>query len=300
MNAIPDHDLPMSSRATGLIRRYPAASFFIMAFLFSWAVVLPLILARSGILSVELPVEPFQIAGAFAGPTLAALIVTGISGNFSNIRKLLGRCIQWRVGFIWYVIILFGPLLALNAAGSAILGPPVLTALLTNLPLLLMTYALNLILGVILGPLWEEPGWRGVALPLLQRKHGPFIGTVLLGTLWGLWHLPGYFGGWLGPLTISSLFALLVTTSSFSLLMTWVYNNTRGSILLMILFHSASNATISLGGYVLPADLPNSLRVFVFSGWIPAIAYAVSALLVCLFTRGRLSYLGEETTLGEF
>jgi membrane protease YdiL (CAAX protease family) len=145
---------------------------------------------------------------------------------------------------------------------------------------------ITLIVGVILGPLWEEPGWRGFALPRLQGQFGPLLGTVILGVLWALWHLPGYLGGWM---TISIL-TLIISSIAFSTIMTWVYNHTRGSILLMILLHSASNAALSVGGKVLPTNLPAQMNSFVSSGWIPAITYTILAVVIIIFTRGELSY----------
>ena len=84
--------------------------------------------------------------------------------------------------------------------------------------------------------------------------------------------------------------ALLAYCIGFSILATWVYNNTRGSILLMILLHSSSNAAISVGAKVLPANLSAEMHALVFSGWIPAITGGIVAVLILVFTRGRLSY----------
>lgn len=144
----------------------------------------------------------------------------------------------------------------------------------------------TLIVGVILGPLFEEPGWRGFALPRMQEKSGPLAASVILGMIWAVWHAPGYLGGWMQ----SSFAALLVYCVGFSILATWIYNNTRGSILLMILLHSSSNAAISVGIQVLPTDLSPAMHALVYGGWIPAIMGAAVALLILVFTKGRLGY----------
>ena len=177
-------------------------------------------------------------------------------------------------------------LLALTLVAALVVGPAVLTEFLKNIGLILPTYLLTLIVGVILGPLWEEPGWRGFALPRLQARFGPLVGTLILGVLWALWHIPGYLGGWMG----AGLAVLIVSSAAFSMIMTWVYNNTRGSILLMILLHSSSNAAISIGSKVLPTDLPASLNAVVYGGWVPAITYTMIAVGLILITRGKLSY----------
>ena len=99
----------------------------------------------------------------------------------------------------------------------------------------------------------------------------------------------GYLGGWMQ----AGFLALIVASVGFSIVMTWVYNNTRGSILLMILLHSSSNAAISIGSKVLPGDLSLSLNALVSGGWIPAITSTILALGVILITRARLSYKGQ-------
>lgn len=266
-----------------VIARSPLISFFVMAFLFSWIAVLPLIL------NPQFPVEPFQILGALAGPTLSAVIVIAVVDGRSGLREFFKRYVQWRAGWVWWLIVLFGALFALNTVASIILGASVWSEFLGNIGLVLVTYLVNLVAGIILGPLWEEPGWRGFALPRLQRQYGPLIGTIILGVLWALWHFPGFLGGWM----TGGLMPLIVSGIAFSILATWIYNNTRGSILLMILFHSSSNASISVGARVLPTDLSPTMQAFVFSGWIPALTFAAIALIVVIATRGQLSYNRE-------
>ena len=262
------------------ISKYPLISFFIMAFLFSWIAVTLLILNQA------LPVEPFQILGALAGPTLSAVIVIYVIEGRVGLASFFKCYLQWRTGIVWWLIVLFGILIALNIVATLILGPSILTEFFKNFGLILPTYLITLIAGVILGPLWEEPGWRGFALPRLQEQYGPMLGSVLLGMIWTLWHAPGYLGGWM----TSGIPALLVYSVGFSILATWVYNNTRGSILLMILLHSSSNAAISVGAGVLPANLSEGMHAFVFSGWIPAIMGGIVAILILIFTKGSLGY----------
>ena len=262
------------------ISKHPLISFFGMAFLFSWIAVAPLVA------NPALPVEPFQILGALAGPTLSAVIVIAVLEGKAGLGIFFKRYIQWRAGILWWLIVLFGILTALTIVAAILLGPSVLTEFFNNFGLILVTYLIALIVGVILGPLWEEPGWRGFAFPRLQERYGPIIGSFVLGVLWAVWHAPGYAGGWMQ----SGFPALLVYCIGFSILATWVYNNTRGSILLMILLHSSSNAAISVGARVLPTNLSAEMHALVFSGWIPAITSGIAAILIRVFTRGRLSY----------
>jgi membrane protease YdiL (CAAX protease family) len=266
-----------------VFKKYPLIAFFSMAFLLSWVSVLPLIL------NPALPVEPFQILGAFAGPTLAAVVITAVVEGRKGLGFFFKRYIQWRVGFGWWLLALFGILLSLNMVASLFVGLSVWSEFLKNLAIILPTYLVTLLVGVILGPLWEEPGWRGFALPRLQDRFGPIFGTLILGVFWALWHLPGYLGGWM---TVG-IVPLIISGVAFSILATWVYNNTRGSILLMILLHSSSNAAISIGSRVLPSNLPDSMQAFVFGGWIPAVTYLIMASVILIATHGKLSYKQE-------
>jgi membrane protease YdiL (CAAX protease family) len=261
------------------VSKHPLPSFFLLVFILSWIVVLPLILNPS------LPPEPFQALGALAGPTLAALIVMTATEGRQVFRPFLARYVQWRARVVWWLIVLFGTLISVTLVAAVIVGSRVLSGFIANLGLALPTYLIALVAGIFLGPLWEEPGWRGFALPRLQVSYGPLLGTLILGVLWASWHIPGYFGGWL----TGSPIALLVSTVAFSIVMTWVYNNTRGSILLMILLHSSSSATLALGAYVLPPDMSPSVTAFVSNGWIPALTYTLAAVAIVLATRGKLS-----------
>ena len=267
------------------ISNHPLISFFTMAFLFSWIAVAPLLLKPT------LPIELFQILGALAGPTLAAVVVSVVTGGKAELGTFFKRYVQWRAGIFWWLFVLFGYLIALNIVATLILGSSVVSAFSKDIGLILPSYLVALLAGIILGPLWEEPGWRGFALPRLQAQFSPLLGTLILGVMWALWHIPGYLGGWM---TVG-IPVLIVDSIMFSIVMTWVYNNTRGSILLMILLHSSSNAAISVGSKVLPANLSPAMHALVYSGWIPAITSTILALGVILITRGRLSYKSEQS-----
>lgn len=263
-----------------LISKYPLVSFFIMAVLFSWVSITPKILHQ------ELPVEPFLILGAFAGPTLSALIAIASIEGRAGLGFFFRRYVQWRAGIVWWLIVVFGILIALNVVATIFVGPSIWIGFLRNLGVIFPTYMIAMVFGVVLGPLWEEAGWRGFALPRLQRQFGPIAGSIALGTVWAFWHIPGYLGGWME----SAFPALLVSCIGFSIIATWVYNNVGGSILLMILLHSSNNAAISVGTIVLPTNLSADMYAFVFSGWIPAIMSVILAGLILLFTKGNLAY----------
>ena len=147
----------------------------------------------------------------------------------------------------------------------------------------LATFALMTVLG---GPLLEEIGWRGFALPRIEPLHGPLLASLILGVLWAPWHVPEFLvpswaassgGGILGI----TLFT--ITAISFTIVITWVFNNTRSSVLLAILVHASIDAFTFPLGEIFPARALSSALPF-------TIGFGVVAVLLIVVTRGRLSY----------
>jgi membrane protease YdiL (CAAX protease family) len=213
--------------------------------------------------------------------------MTAVTQGRAGILQLLRHYVLWRVGISWYLLVLLGvPALLL----IAVLPLP---GALSFWPTYLMLYLLFLVAE---GPLGEEPGWRGFALPRLEQRSGPLVGTLLLGVLWGLWHLPLFFipgtdqygmsfgTGFVGHLIGSVPF--VIWTIALAVIFTWVFNNTRGSLLLAMLLHASINTA---PGVLLPALFPSLplTKLFVLS-WL--LVWVVVALLVIAATRGRLSY----------
>ena len=130
-----------------------------------------------------------QMAPAFFGPTLSALLLTAILEGKADVGRLLRGYVRWRVGLRWYLLVLLGiPALVLL---SALTVPGVVATFRAPTPHFLLTFLLfYLVLLAFSGPLSEEGGWRGFALPRLQQCYGPLAGTLILGLLWSLWHLP--------------------------------------------------------------------------------------------------------------
>lgn len=171
---------------------------------------------------------------SFWSPTISALIISGLSGGWIQIKSLLKGFTRWRVGIFWYFasfFIMLGPLLI--AIIYILFGgqSPGLAAGLT-LPILLF----NLLYTFLFGPLSEEPGWRGFALPRLQTRFGALNSSIILGFIWAFWHLPLYLIEQRIALYIFIPLVLVI-----SILMTWVYNNTNGSLILTIIMHFSFN-----------------------------------------------------------
>src|SRR5919199_6986689 len=185
---------PGGASGEGLLARHPLVFFFLIAYAGSWLLEVPIALSETGIgllpFTIPTPLLALAIVAAtFLGPTLSAFIMTGITEGGIGIRRLLRRYVLWRVAFRWYLFVLLG-IPAIELLG-AIVVPGALASFQPLTLSLVLTYPVAFVSTFFLGgPLGEEPGWRGFALPRLQPLHGPLVGSLILGILWGLWHLP--------------------------------------------------------------------------------------------------------------
>jgi uncharacterized protein len=282
---------PATASHEGLRQRmqqHPLFFFFLIAYLFSWIMVTPYILAEWGILHGD-----FEIAFVIKsfGPFLAAYIMTGILEGKEGMLRLRGLIKQRSAGWLWYLFILLGiPALLLL---GIIIQPGTLASFQGLKPLLLVSYPLTYA-AVFFGggPLGEEPGWRGFALPRMQKRYGPLWGTLFLSVLWTCWHLPDFLspsaqGGAPGTglatfLTNFPIFFLLVT--ALAIIFTWVFNHTQGSLFISILAHASVNTPqVVLVPLFLSVDV-TSLNLAAMIG------FGVPALLIVFLTRGRLGY----------
>jgi uncharacterized protein len=280
---------PASPRR-GLLARHPLISFFVMAYAFSWIVWSPWVLSEDGVglLPYELSGWTKALLSAAAillGPTLSGFIMTGITEGRAGIRRLLHRIVLWRVGLRWYLFALVG-IPVVMALGTVILPRGLATLLALLGPGYVLTYLSTYVLVVILGgPLFEEPGWRGFALPRLQPLHGPLVGTLILGLLWALWHLPEFLvPAWAESSGGSSFLAIIkfvVIAIAFAIVTTWVFNNTKGSVLMAILVHASIDTfSLPIGGLGSPSAVGNSVLL----------SFGVLALVLVVLTRGQLGY----------
>ena len=207
--------------------------FFALAYGLSWAVWGSTLAQARGLIDWAVPAQPF----GFLAVTVAAIVATSFFGGRKALRALGTRLVLWRVPVRWYVAALALPALpAIAALGIHLaLGGEhdvhALVPLSATLPLLLSQLVTHL--------LTEEAGWRGVALPRLRAGLGSLPAGVVLGLLWAGWHIPMF----LLPGTRQSypFPGFLVMVVSISVVMTWVWDHTRGSVLIAALVHAAMN-----------------------------------------------------------
>ncbi len=139
---------------------------------------------------------------------------------------------------------------------------------------------------------------RGFALPRLQARYSPVAASLILGTLHGLWHLPVLFTVNFGPLPLANILPFMLTAALATVIYTWVYNRTGGSVLLAILLHASSNAaSVWLGTLLEETGIGTSSEgvaaYLISSYWVNVIAYGLAALLLVIATRGRLGFTSE-------
>ncbi len=285
---------PAASSLKQALIRHPLVAFFVLAFAGFWGVQLPLLLSQDGfgLLPYSVPMLPFMLLmllSTYAGPALAAFVVTATESGRAGVRDFLRRFVHWRVGLRWYVVVLLGYPILYVLAAMVFMGAAPLQAVAAKWTLLFTSYLPLLLLKQGLTQWAEEPGWRGFALPRLQERFGPVPASLILGTLHMLWHLPvyTYTGGPvpLGPFDLSTFALATAVTAMTAIIFTWVYNNTGGSILLAVLLHSASNETSPLIAKLIPSYPDEALSVVY-------VATVVILLVLIIATRGRLSYRG--------
>jgi membrane protease YdiL (CAAX protease family) len=274
-----------TTATTGTRSVFPLVAFFALAYALSWLILVPaglgLLPDSAGILAW---LAPF-------GPAVAAFVVTALTGGRPAVGQLLRRMVQWRVGIHWYLLILFGvPLVELLGA-FAVLGSMPLDDLAQNWPLIFTSYLPQVLVAVVVIGLAEETGWRGFALPRLQERPGPLVGTAVLAVVWAGWHLPNLlFGGWTG----ASYALWLVGTLAVAFVYTWLFNNTDGSILLAALLHAATNMSSGLVLDLVPG-MEDAFGVQLYGA--VALACVIVALVLVVATRGRLGYRVERVPL---
>lgn len=292
------------SGVAGRIRRHPLISFFVLAYAISWVLWLPYVLSvdGTGLLNFRFPSLLMGqneltgiLPGAYAGPLGSALIVTAVAGGADGLRAWRRRLFQWRVRWYWYVIVLAGiPFLLVSGAlglpgmDDNSITAPSMTVLAMYLPMLLIQ--------VVSTGAAEEPGWRDFALPVLQRRHGPLLGTLILSVVWAFWHLPLFLTSWsLGgtdPSTAhwwQTIGIFLLMCIGISYLITFVFNHTKQSLPLALLLHASNNTVASV---VLPAMFTHVDGSSMLAGG--AIGYGITAIVLLVVTRGRLGYRPEE------
>jgi membrane protease YdiL (CAAX protease family) len=248
--------------------------YFLLAYAISWVLFAPLVLSRAGVgvLHVNISIA-WSVVGTL-GPTLAALIAQWrTEGNLRAFRFrtswkrfALGAIAGPALTIVTYSIL---PALLLSLSPPASLNWKVFASL--------GVFNWSTLLG---GPLFEEPGWRGFALPRMQARLGPVRASLVLGFLWAGWHAPLFLLKQWESVSPPVYAAILI---GLSVVMTFGWNISRESIAVTVLMHATFNTTsIWLGGLLATAKTRDH------ADWILAGASLAAAACLAVATRGRL------------
>jgi len=261
------------------LKQHALIAGLILIFAFTWPVDLGLAAYSRGLINFNIP----EVVGIMVGYgiVIATILITAIVSGREGVTALMRRFLIWRVGWNWYIAVLFLPpvlmvlAIGLNSLfkqtvpdfnqffGREIFGPDV-NPLVLALPFFLYSMLSN----------GEEIGWRGFALPRLQERHTALVASLILGVIWAFWHLPKYLmvnttlGG---GKDLSQFLFESVAILAHSILYTWVFNNTKGSLLLVTLFHASWNTAWVL----LPMQAVSPADIVVY--WLAAILVVLAA-----------------------
>jgi membrane protease YdiL (CAAX protease family) len=252
---------------TSLIKRQSLIAFFLLAYALSWV---PSLTEAHSILPL--------------GPFLAALIVLGLTSGKAGLLDFLRRIGRWRVGLLWYMLVLGLPVIVnLVATGfNVLLGAAMPT--LDRVPLL-TDFIPTLVLIFLFIGIGEEPAWRGFALPRLVTGRPILVGILLLWGLHVLWHLPLFGSEFDSKNGVPWALGLL----GFTFITTWLYQQTDGNLLLPTLFHTAVNMTAMymFNPFFAGADL---IQMY----WLWATLWLVSAFILYRFWPAKRGLMATE------
>jgi membrane protease YdiL (CAAX protease family) len=264
-----------------LVARHPVAAFLCICYAVNWATAVPWFRARTDVLPFDLPM--WGSLGTFFGVALAAVLVVAASDGRAGVRDLARRSLRWRVGVRWYLLAALGLPVAVLVGAVALFGAAPLEAMADDWHLLFTVVLPILLLQLALFNLAEEVGWMGFLQARLQDRHGALKASLLVTVPFALYHLPDLFAQ-LGLATALVVLPILAATHLFArVVLMWLYNATKASVLLVAVFHASFDATVNGVGQFIPG--PNGTALVLATA---AVALAAVGLVVA--TRGRLAY----------
>jgi membrane protease YdiL (CAAX protease family) len=279
-----------------LVVRHPAAAFLVMLYAIAWSVFLPMVLQARGLLALPIDLtegvtfDAVTSLASILGVALPAFLVTAASSGKAGVRDLLGRCLRWRVGIVWYLAALFGLLAIMVLAGSVLSDPAPLEMLAERWSLIFTLFLPEVLLPFVFIQIFEEAGWTGFMQHTLQDRRGPLLASVLVAPAFVLQHLPILLmdaGIGLASLIVAG--ALVMVAVFFRVVVTWLYNGSGRSVLVVALFHSAYNSAWGTGDRRFTGELISGPAATL----IPIGVVGVVAVVLTVLSRGRLAYKPE-------
>jgi uncharacterized protein len=230
------------------IERHPLLSYFALTFAISWGGFV-LVVGPGGFPGTGSQFDTlatFVVLAMLAGPSVAGLLLTGLVDGKAGLRELLSRLLRWRVGARWYAAaLLTAPILAAAVLFALSVSSSIFT---TDAKTSLV---LTSVVAGLIGGFFEELGWTGFAVPRMRLRYGVLATGLVVGVLWGAWHLLQI--SWVSdsysaalPLAIFLalyFFCAVAQLTAYRVLMVWVYDRTNGSLLVATLMHASLTAS---------------------------------------------------------
>lgn len=233
-------------------------------------------------ITLAIPLTVLQLFPPWAPSIAAFIVILLILKERDGIRKLLGKWGIWRIGIGWYLAALSPFAIALLAISLYIgLGNPIPGP---HMPFDWIIGLLWLIVSVLIGATGEELGWRGFALPRLQSRFSALSSSLILGVIWGFWHLPIYLLLALedGQFDFLNFLRFILYTVLIAIIITWIVNNTNGSVLGATIFHASVNFSLALFVEILGLI---ELQWYFLATTILYSIYAISIVIIYGYTR---------------
>jgi membrane protease YdiL (CAAX protease family) len=228
-----------TSQQLRFAQRHPIAAYYVLALAISWLIEAPLIASAQGWWNLQIPFSLHYLASF--GPMLAALFLTWATTRTEGLKELWSRITRWRVGAFGFAFAVFSPV-ALFALAALVVrlanGDWPNFALLGQINYMPYLGVWALVLWLLTFGFGEEIGWRGFALPRLQNGRSALAASFILWGMWTVWHIPSFF--YLETymkLGISMLPVFALGVLAGTIVLTWLYNTTNGSILMLALWH---------------------------------------------------------------
>jgi len=278
------------------IERHPVLSYFALTFAISWGTILLAVgLGPGGFSATPQQFKmaiPYAVPAMLLGPSVAGILLTGLLYGRAGFRELRSRLLEWRVGARWYAVALFTAPLVFTAVllALSLISPEYLPRIFITsdkASLVLTGIAIGLPVGI-----FEELGWTGFAIPRMRLRYGVLGTGLMVGVLWGAWHLlQGYWASgvtsgevslaiWLPTWLLGTLVGQL---PAYRVLMVWVYEHTNGSLLVAMLMHA------SLAAFTFILFPPLAVKANLISDVACAAGLWVVVAAVAVATRRHLS-----------
>lgn len=273
------------------IERHGLLIYAALAFGITWSLLVGAYLAISaGVLDPDGAFVAFASQVAPAGPLIAAIILIALSRGRAGLGALGRSLIRWRVHPLWYALVFLGIPGLIVGVMSVLHGPAAVSAITDQWQTIVTRLPVIIVGTAIFTGLAEEPGWRGYAQPAANERYQPFVAALVVSLVWALWHLPNALFGQTVPETALHILATVIN----GLVLAWIYNSTRGSLLIVILAHGAMNATAGLFVRLL-GETPAGVSISDYYV-ISAVTFGAVIAVVLVLTKGRLGLRASDAT----